>query len=185
MGRYKQEEVMARQHIQANQQERVMRDDDFIVSKADLKGRITYSNKVFAEYSGFTESEFMGKQHNIVRHPDMPRCVFKLLWQHIESGQEIFAYVKNLCKDGSFYWVLANVTPSRDDQGRVVGYYSVRRKPNPKAMSVVVPLYKQLLQIEQNAGSREAIPASLTYLQNLLKEKGVSYERFILDLQAL
>ncbi len=176
---------MARQHIQANQQERVMRDDDFIVSKADLKGRITYSNKVFAEYSGFTESEFMGKQHNIVRHPDMPRCVFKLLWQHIENGQEIFAYVKNLCKDGSFYWVLANVTPSLDDQGRVVGYYSVRRKPNPKAMSVVVPLYKQLLQIEQNAGSREAIPASLTYLQNLLKEKGVSYERFILDLQAL
>ena len=176
---------MARQHIQATQQERVMRDDDFIVSKADLKGRITYSNKVFAEYSGFTETEFMGKQHNIVRHPDMPRCVFKLLWQHIESGQEIFAYVKNLCKDGSFYWVLANVTPSLDDQGRVVGYYSVRRKPNAKALSVVVPLYKQLLQIEQNAGSREAIPASLTYLQNLLKEKGVSYERFILDLQAL
>lgn len=176
---------MARQHIQATQQERVMRDDDFIVSKADLKGRITYSNKVFAEYSGFTESEFMGKQHNIVRHPDMPRCVFKLLWQHIESGQEIFAYVKNLCKDGSFYWVLANVTPSRDDQGHIVGYYSVRRKPNPKALSVVAPLYKQLLQIEQNAGSRDAIPASLTHLQNLLKEKGVSYERFILDLQAL
>jgi len=176
---------MARQHIQATQQERVMRDDDFIVSKADLKGRITYSNKVFAEYSGFTESEFMGKQHNIVRHPDMPRCVFKLLWQHIENGQEIFAYVKNLCKDGSFYWVLANVTPSRDEQGLIVGYYSVRRKPNPKAMSVVIPLYKQLLQIEQNAGSRDAIPASLTHLQNLLKEKGVSYERFILDLQAL
>ncbi|MEY3611917.1 MAG: Aerotaxis receptor [Pseudomonadota bacterium] len=176
---------MARQHIQATQQERVMRDDDFIVSKADLKGRITYSNKVFAEYSGFTESEFMGKQHNIVRHPDMPRCVFKLLWQHIESGQEIFAYVKNLCKDGSFYWVLANVTPSRDEQGRIVGYYSVRRKPNAKALAVVAPLYQQLLQIEQNAGSRDAIPASLTHLQNLLKEKGVSYERFILDLQAL
>ena len=176
---------MARQHIQANQQERVMRDDDFIVSKADLKGRITYSNKVFAEYSGFTESEFMGKQHNIVRHPDMPRCVFKLLWQHIESGQEIFAYVKNLCKDGSFYWVLANVTPSRDDQGRVVGYYSVRRKPNPKALSVIIPLYKQLLQTEQNAGSRDAIEASLTQMHNLLQEKGVSYERFILDLQGL
>ncbi len=176
---------MARQHIQATQQERVMRDDDFIVSKADLKGRITYSNKVFAEYSGFTEDEFMGKQHNIVRHPDMPRCVFKLLWQHIENGQEIFAYVKNLCKDGSYYWVLANVTPSRDEQGRIVGYYSVRRKPNAKALLVVAPLYKQLLQIEQNAGSRDAIPASLSHLHNLLKEKGVSYERFILDLQAL
>ena len=176
---------MARQHIQANQQERVMRDDDFIVSKADLKGRITYSNKVFAEYSGFTESEFMGKQHNIVRHPDMPRCVFKLLWQHIESGQEIFAYVKNLCKDGSFYWVLANVTPSLDDQGRVVGYYSVRRKPNPKAIAVIAPLYKQLLQTEKNAGARDAIAASLAQMDNLLKDKGVSYERFILDLQAL
>lgn len=176
---------MARQHIQATLQERLMRDDDFIVSKADLKGRITYSNQVFAEFSGFTEDEFLGKQHNLVRHPDMPRCVFKLLWQHIESGQEIFAYVKNLCKDGSFYWVLANVTPSRDDQGKVVGYYSVRRKPNPKALSVIIPLYKQLLQTEQKAGSRDAIEASLAQMHNLLKEKGVSYERFILDLQGL
>jgi PAS domain S-box-containing protein len=176
---------MARQHIQPTQQERLMRDDDFIVSKADLKGRITYSNQVFAEFSGFTEAEFMGKQHNLVRHPDMPRCVFKLLWQHIESGQEIFAYVKNLCKDGSFYWVLANVTPSRDAQGKIVGYYSVRRKPNPKAVAVIAPLYKQLLQTEQNAGARDAIPISLAQLNNLLQEKGVSYERFILDLQAL
>ncbi|WP_416545113.1 PAS domain-containing protein [Limnohabitans sp. DCL3] len=176
---------MARQHIQPTLQERLMRDDDFIVSKADLKGRITYSNEVFAEFSGFTEAEFLGKQHNLVRHPDMPRCVFKLLWQHIESGQEIFAYVKNLCKDGSFYWVLANVTPSRDEHGKVVGYYSVRRKPNPKALSVIIPLYKQLLQTEQNAGSRDAIEASLTQMHNLLQEKGVSYERFILDLQGL
>jgi PAS domain S-box-containing protein len=176
---------MARQHIQPTQQERTMRDDDFIVSKADLKGRITYSNQVFAEFSGYLESEFLGKQHNLVRHPDMPRCVFKLLWQHIENGQEIFAYVKNMCKDGSYYWVLANVTPSRDDQGKIVGYYSVRRKPNPKAIQVIAPLYKQLLQTEQNAGARDAIDASITQLNNLLKEKGVSYERFILDLQAL
>lgn len=176
---------MARQHIQPTQQERLMRDDDFIVSKADLKGRITYSNQVFAEFSGFTEAEFLGTQHNLVRHPDMPRCVFKLLWQHIESGQEIFAYIKNMCKDGSFYWVLANVTPSRDEQGKIVGYYSVRRKPNPKALAVIVPLYKQLLQTEQNAGARDAIEASLTQMHNILKEKGVSYERFILDLQGL
>ena len=176
---------MARQHTQPTQQERLMRDDDFIVSKADLKGRITYSNEVFAEFSGFTEAEFLGKQHNLVRHPDMPRCVFKLLWQHIESGQEIFAFVKNLCKDGSFYWVLANVTPSRDAQGKVVGYYSVRRKPNPKAIAVIAPLYKQLLQTEKNAGARDAIAASLAQMDNLLKDKGVSYERFILDLQSL
>jgi len=93
--------------------------------------------------------------------------------------------VKNICKDGSFYWVLANVTPSRDVQGQIVGYYSVRRKPNPKALEVIVPLYRELLQIEQNAGSRDAITASLTHMHNLLQEKGVSYERFILDLQGL
>lgn len=176
---------MARQHIQPNQQERTMRDNDFIVSKSDLKGRIIYSNQIFAEFSGFSESEFLGKQHNLVRHPDMPRCVFKLLWQHIENGEEIFAYIKNICKDGSFYWVLANVTPSRDAQGNVVGYYSVRRKPNPKALAVIVPLYQQLLQTEQNAGTREAISASLLQLHNLLQERGVSYERFILNLQSL
>ena len=176
---------MARQHIQPTQQERVMRDDEIIVSKTDLKGRIAYGNKVFADYAGFTENEFLGKQHSLVRHPDMPRCVFKILWQHIEAGQEVFAYVKNICKDGSFYWVLANVTPSRDPQGNIVGYYSVRRKPNPKALGVIVPLYKQLLQTEHNAGSRDAIEAALSQMHNHLNEKGVSYERFILDLQAL
>ena len=167
------------------QVERILADDEFIISKTDTQGRITYGNRQFHDYSGFLENELLGVQHNVVRHPDMPRAVFKLLWDEVQAGREVFAFVKNLCKDGSFYWVLANVTPSRDEQGLIVGYYSVRRKPNPKAMSVVIPLYKQLLQIEQNAGSRDAIPASLTHLQNLLKEKGVSYERFILDLQAL
>jgi hypothetical protein len=115
----------------------------------------------------------------------MPRCIFKILWEHIESGREVFAYVKNICKDGSFYWVFANVTPSRDAHGHVVGYYSVRRKPNPKALSVIVPMYKQLLQTEQQAGARDAIVASKAHMHQILQEKGLSYERFILDLQAL
>jgi PAS domain S-box-containing protein len=176
---------MARQHIEPTQHERTMREDDFIVSKTDLKGRLTYTNQIFIEFSGFVEEECLGKQHNIVRHPDMPRCVFKILWEHIESGREVFAYVKNICKDGSYYWVFANVTPSRNPQGQIVGYYSVRRKPNPKALDVIVPLYKSLLLTEQKAGSRDAIPASLLQMNQLLDEKGVSYERFILDLQAL
>lgn len=162
-----------------------MRDGDFIVSKTDLKGRITYANKIFKEFSGFTENEFLGKQHNLVRHPDMPRCVFKLLWEHIQNGQEIFAFVKNICKDGGYYWVWANVTPSMDAQGNVLGYYSVRRKPNPKAIPHVAALYRQLLQIEQTAGSRDAIEASRAHLLQLLNQQGVSYERFILDLQSL
>jgi PAS domain S-box-containing protein len=176
---------MARQTIQPIDKERVMRDGDFIVSKTDLKGRITYANKIFKEFSGFTENEFLGKQHNLVRHPDMPRCVFKLLWEHIQNGQEIFAFVKNICKDGGYYWVWANVTPSMDAQGNVLGYYSVRRKPNPKAIPHVAALYRQLLQIEQTAGSRDAIEASRAHLLQLLNQQGVSYERFILDLQSL
>lgn len=175
---------MARNHIIPRDHELVMRDEDFIVSKTDTKGRITYANQVFIEFSGFAESEFMGKQHNVIRHPDMPRAVFKLLWDHIQSRKEIFAYVKNICKDGSYYWVIANVTPSIDDAGQVVGYYSVRRKPNPKAISVITDLYKQMLHIEQQAGARDAIEASTRFLQDLLNKKAMSYEQFILDLQA-
>ncbi len=176
---------MARQNIQPTDKERLMRDDDFIVSKTDLKGRITYANKVFKEFSGFEENEYVGKQHNVIRHPDMPRCVFKLLWEHIQGGKEIFAYVKNICKDGGYYWVLANVTPSVDENGNVVGYYSVRRKPNPKAIAYITGLYRELLQIEQTAGSRDAIDAALAHVNQLLNQKGLSYERFILDLQSL
>ena len=162
-----------------------MREDDFIVSKTDLKGRITYANRVFSEFAGLEEHEFLGKQHNLVRHPDMPRCVFKLLWDTIQNGKEIFAFVKNIRKDGGYYWVFANVTPSHDQNGQLVGYYSVRRKPNPKAIPHVTGLYRQLLQIEQSAGARDGMDAALAHVGQLLKQKGMSYERFILDLQSL
>lgn len=175
---------MARQHIIPTDKEIVMRDDDFIVSKTDLKGRITYANRIFMEFSGFEDVDLIGKQHNVIRHPDMPRLIFKKLWSEVESGREIFAYVKNICADGSYYWVLANVTPSIDETGKVVGYYSVRRKPNPKSIGTVVDLYKRLLKIEADAGTKEAIAASSAYMDNLLTEKGVGYEEFILQLQA-
>jgi PAS domain S-box-containing protein len=175
---------MARQHIIPTDKEIVMRDDDFIVSKTDLKGRITYANRIFMEFSGFEEADLIGKQHNVIRHPDMPRLIFKMLWSEVEAGREIFAYVKNICADGSYYWVLANVTPSLDEAGKVVGYYSVRRKPNPKSIRSVIDLYKRLLQIEADAGTKEAIAASSRYMNNLLSEKESSYEEFILQLQS-
>jgi len=85
-------------------QEKVLGEDDFIVSKTDLKGLITYGNRTFIQMSGYSEAELLGAPHNILRHPDMPRVVFKLLWDTIQAQQEICAYVKNLAKDGSFYW---------------------------------------------------------------------------------
>jgi len=164
------------------QHERVMREGDFIVSKTDLKGRITYCNRIFIEFSGFTETELLGEQHNIVRHPDMPRGVFKFLWDTLEQKKECFAYVKNMCKDGAFYWVFANVTPDLDAQGRVVGYFSVRRKASPEAIGVVSALYKTMLDEERRAGSKDACDASLAVLGQVLKQKGVSYEQLILSL---
>ena len=155
---------MKQKQIVPTNKERVMRADDFIVSKTDLTGRITYGNRIFIEFSGYSEKELIGTQHNIIRHPDMPRAVFQLLWDTISQGQEIFAYVKNMSKDGGFYWVFTNVTPSYDQNGKMVGYYSVRRKPNPKAVEVVSGLYKVMVEAEERAGPKDAIAASTKIL---------------------
>jgi PAS domain S-box-containing protein len=171
-----------KRNIQPTAQERLMREDDFIVSKTDPKGRITYGNRIFIEFSGYTVQELLGAQHNIIRHPDMPRGVFKLLWDTIGARQECFAYVKNMAKDGSFYWVFANVTPDYDPQGNVIGYFSVRRKPKPAAVAVMADVYRAMLVEEQKAGARDACTASLQWLNNVLTQKGTNYEEFILSL---
>jgi PAS domain S-box-containing protein len=163
-------------------QEKVMREDDFIVSKTDLKGIITYGNRIFIEYSGYSEAELIGTQHNVIRHPDMPRGVFKFLWETLGGEKECCAYVKNMAKDGSFYWVFANVTPSYGPDGRVNGYFSVRRKPKQAAVAVMTDVYRAMLAEEQKAGPRDAMQASLGLLTGVLSEKGVSYEEFILSL---
>lgn len=169
--------------IQPTTVERVMREEDFIVSKTDLKGRITYGNRIFIEYSGYTEAELLGSQHNIVRHPDMPRGVFHLLWETIQAKQECMAFVKNMAKDGSFYWVFALVSPAFDTQGEHIGYYSVRRKPHARGVSVMQDLYREMLTIETRAGPKDACRASLAYLQDLLRDKAVRYEDFVINLQ--
>ena len=159
-----------------------MREDDFLVSRTDLKGRIVYGNQIFIEFSGYAEHELLGQQHNIVRHPDMPRGVFKFLWDTIQQKQECFAYVKNMSRDGGYYWVFANVTTSLDANGQAESYFSVRRKPKAQAVQAVTDLYRQMLDIERRAGSTDACAASLAFLTGLLAQKGVSYESFILSI---
>ena len=159
-----------------------MRPGDFIVSKTDLKGRISYCNRIFIEFSGYSEHELLGAQHNIVRHPEMPRGVFKFLWDTLERKQECFAYVKNMARDGSYYWVFANVTPDLDAQGAAIGYFSVRRAPRREAVRAVSDLYRLMLDEERRAGPRDACEASLGLLQKVLNDKGLSYEQFILAL---
>ncbi len=160
--------------------ERQMREDDFIVSKTDLKGRITYGNRIFIEFSGYSEAELLGAQHNIIRHPDMPRAVFKLLWDTIQTKRECNAYVKNMAKDGSFYWVFANVTPNFDRDGNVIGYFSVRRKPKASGVKTVTDLYRVMLEAERRAGAKDAMGVSTRILTDLLAEKGLSYDELVL-----
>ena len=159
--------------------EKFMQEDDFIVSKTDLKGRITYGNDIFIEMSGYSEKELLNAPHNILRHKDMPKVVFKLLWDRIENKKPINAYVKNLAKNGDFYWVFANVTASLDSSGNIIGYYSVRRKPSKKGVEAAQGLYAELLKVEKSQG----VEASGKALGDKLKEIGVEYDELVISLQ--
>ncbi len=162
--------------------ERKMREEDFIVSKTNAKGIITYGNPIFIEFSGYTEEELLGSQHNIVRHPDMPRAAFKLAWDTIQAGREFFGYVKNMSKDGGFYWVFTHITPDFDQAGNIIGYTSVRRCPRAEAIRKIEPVYQAMLEAERVAGPRDAIAAGTRVLVDTLNQAGASYEQLVFSL---
>ncbi len=164
--------------------EQFFEDDELIVSKTDLKGRLTYTNDVFLRISGYTEQECLGQPHSMIRHPQMPRCIFSLLWETIQDGREIFAYVINRCKNGDHYWVNAHVTPSRDGSGEIIGYHSNRRIPERKILErVIIPLYQDLLAEEQKYSNRkQGLEASTVTIANLLKERNLEYDEFVATL---
>jgi len=168
--------------IQPTTLERMMREGDFIVSKTTAKGIITYGNPIFIEFSGYSEEELLGTQHNIVRHPDMPRAAFKLAWSTIEAGKEFFGYVKNMAKDGSFYWVFTHITPDFDSNRNIVGYTSVRRCPKREAIGKIEPVYRLMVAAEKAAGARDAIAAGTQVLVDLLQQTGMSYEELVFSL---
>ncbi|WP_262693539.1 PAS domain-containing protein [Kordiimonas aquimaris] len=154
--------------------------DEIIVSKTDLKGNIVYANDVFCRVAEMPTNAVIGKPHNIIRHPDMPRAVFKLLWQRLQSRKEIFAYVKNMSATGKYYWVIAHVSPSYDQDGQVVGYHSNRRAPSAKGIADIVPLYKDLIRIERAHADRKAsLDESMAFLQATYRDIGQSYDEYI------
>lgn len=122
--------------------EHQLRDTESIVSKTDLSGNISYVNPYFVEVSGFTEQELIGAPQNIVRHPDMPAEAFADLWKTLKSGRPWTGMVKNRCKNGDYYWVLANVTPIRDG-GQPVGYMSVRTTPSRQQVAAAEEIYRR------------------------------------------
>jgi PAS domain S-box-containing protein len=160
--------------------ERTFGTDELIVSKTDTKGVITYANDVFLRLSAYPEDEVIGRPHNLIRHPDMPRVVFKLLWDTLKDRQEIFAYIVNLAGDGAHYWVLAHVTPSFDTSGQVVGYHSNRRLPDRDAVAATTALYADLRAAERrHSRPADAIEASTALLNRKLADRGQTFDQFV------
>jgi aerotaxis receptor len=172
------EEVARKRIVEALDREREFRVEELFFSITDEKGIIRYGNEVFERIAGYTEEELLGAPHNIIRHPDMPRAVFQLLWDTIQAGGTIAAYVKNLAQDGCYYWVLAVVMPCDG------GFLSVRLKPSSELLPTVRGLYAEMLALERQKETeprlrREAIEASTQLLAGRLLDLGFSdYEAF-------
>lgn len=164
--------------------ERTFKEDEIIVSKTDTKGRLVYTNQTFLEVADYTEAEVIGQAHSMIRHPDMPRCVFKLLWDTISEGHELFAYVVNRTKFGDHYWVLAHVTPTFDEDGKTIkGYHSNRRVPTAAALEVIKPLYAELIAEEnRHSNAKDGMNASFKMLLDKLADAGMEYDEFILSI---
>ncbi len=152
-----------------------------IMSKTDPKGIIEFANDYFMEVSRYKEWELMGQPHNVIRHPDMPKIIFKLLWKRLERGQNIHAVVKNLAKDGSYYWVVTDFQTTYKPDGNIRAYYSRRKAIPQHVKDYFTDFYKLLLEIEKTGG----MEASYAYIYGLLEDKGINYDQFILDIFGL
>ncbi|EAR10425.1 PAS domain-containing protein [Reinekea blandensis] len=156
--------------------------DEMIITKTDVKGRITYANRTFMRVADLSEPILMGQPHAIIRHPHMPRGVFYGLWKALQAQQEFFGFIQNLTGSGNYYWVFANITPDYED-GKVQGYYSVRRTAPKEAVNTLKAIYQSMNEIESSASRSSAPEQSWSWLMDhLAKEHGISYEEFILNL---
>ena len=146
-----------------------------IVSTTDPAGVITFGNIYFVKISGYSEAELLGAPHNIIRHPDMPKIVFKLMWDTIKQGKDFCGVVKNLAKSGKFYWVMTEFNSKRDPQtGEIISYTAYRKAPPRSAIEIIEPIYKAMLEAEQIGGMN----AGLEVLNQFLAQRKQSYEEF-------
>jgi PAS domain S-box-containing protein len=150
----------------------------FIVSKTDVKGKIIFTNKNFSEVSGYSEAELVGEPHNVLRHPDMPRAVFFLVWQSLLMGDPISGVVKNLAKDGRYCWVIADLEAKKDSNGKITALTAFRRAASQDVIEAVEAVYSTMVAIEKKHGMEK----SLAYLEAFLEEHQVTYHEFIAEL---
>ncbi|MEO7978372.1 PAS domain-containing protein [Flavobacterium sp.] len=150
-----------------------------IMSKTNAFGIIEYANEVFIDVCGYEDYELMGQPHNIIRHPDMPKVIFKVLWENLKKGKNFHAVVKNLAKSGRYYWVITDFEIAKDENGVIVNYFGRRQAVPQEVIALhIEPLYKKLLQIEAASG----VEFSEKYLIGFLEEKNRSYVEYIKEL---
>ena len=141
----------------------------YIISETDEKGKLTYCNDYFIEVAGYPKEELLHHSHNIIRHPDMPKIVFKLLWETIQQGKNINAVVKNMAKDGRYYWVFTEFETRKDAQsGKIIGYTAHRKNVSKHIIEIIEKLYADLLKIEKSSG----VEASELHLQEFMRRAG-------------
>ena len=156
-------------------EEIVLEKKKILLSITDTRGVITYCNDDFVETSGYEEWELAGSAHNIVRHPDMPKFIFKFMWQRIQNKDNIIAIVKNLAKSGKYYWVMTDFVILEDNLGNIKGYKAYRKPAPRKAIETIAPVYEKLLKIE----SAKGVPAAESFFIGYLDSLNLSYDDFI------
>lgn len=150
-----------------------------IMSKTDAAGTIEYVNQVFLDVSGYSESEVLKRPHNVIRHPDMPKTIFKILWDNIQKGINFHAIVKNMAKTGEYYWVITDFDIIKDPTGKIINYMGRRSSvPAETITNHIEPLYKKILEVEQAGG----IEMGEKYFNQFLQEQGKDYLTFIEDI---
>jgi len=147
----------------------------FIVSKTDIKGNIIFVNKNFCDISGYTEEELIGVPHNIIRHPDMPRAIFFLIWNNLLKGKPVSGVVKNLAKSGKYYWLIADFDIKKDANANIKSLTAFRRYAPQQVIDTIEELYEIMLNIEK----RQGIKGSLSYLEAYLDEHNMTYDEFL------
>ncbi len=128
--------------------EEVVFDGRSLITETDLKGTITFVNRKFVEMTGYSKQEAIGQSHNILRHPDMPKAGFEGMWKLIKEGKVWDGYVKNLRKDGKYYWVDVHIVPKKDENGVIIGYIASRKVTSPQQLKATIIKYKELRDAE-------------------------------------
>ncbi|CAA6823257.1 MAG: SIGNAL-TRANSDUCTION SENSOR PROTEIN-PAS/PAC domain [uncultured Sulfurovum sp.] len=150
----------------------------FIISKTDIEGNILFVNQNFCNITGYKYDELIGEPHSVLRHPDMPKAIFYMIWKSLLAGMEVSAIIKNVAKSGKYYWVIADFSMQRNKYGKLETFTSFTRHAPAYVSEGIQELYDNMNYSERKTG----IEGSLCYLETFLKEKHLSYNEYLEEL---